>query len=445
MAPAPVKALPQGEGIQRTETLRCHSPSLGCCPMFESFAQNCEDVVLWRALRHVAAGTYVDVGAADPEKDSVTKAFYDRGWSGLNVEPAAEYADALRKSRPRDVTLQMCAGETTGTVTFHHVPGTGLSSVLGSATEALDDEFTVVEENVEVRRLDEMLAEHGFVGRDIHFLKVDVEGFEESVLRGIDLRQWRPWVVVVEATAPRSTEQMYASWEPILFEAGYRFCLFDGLNRFYLADERGDLGSLLAAPACVFDQPFTTQPHAALLREYDNAMAGYRRLEDQYHRALSDFDDLQGIHQQGVSDFQRIEGMYLQAVADYQRMEQAYLQAVADYQRLEQTYLSTVDDYRGVESAYLSSLDELDRLRQRIGQQLDEIEQSRSEASSLGSEVRLLVDQRDVLRGGVAEMGAEYDSLRSERDRWRHEVELMQQTLSWRITRPLRAVRRRVR
>ena len=42
-----------------------------------SYAQNFEDVILWRALKHVEAGRYIDIGANDPEKDSVTKVFYD--------------------------------------------------------------------------------------------------------------------------------------------------------------------------------------------------------------------------------------------------------------------------------------------------------------------------------------------------------------------------------
>ena len=39
---------------------------------FISYAQNYEDVILWRALRDVERGFYVDVGAADPQVDSVT-------------------------------------------------------------------------------------------------------------------------------------------------------------------------------------------------------------------------------------------------------------------------------------------------------------------------------------------------------------------------------------
>ena len=45
--------------------------------MFISYAQNFEDVILWRALNHVENGFYVDVGAMDPTEHSVTKAFYN--------------------------------------------------------------------------------------------------------------------------------------------------------------------------------------------------------------------------------------------------------------------------------------------------------------------------------------------------------------------------------
>jgi hypothetical protein len=50
-----------------------------------SHAQANEDLLLFNALREVSpeAGFYIDVGANDPEKDSVTKFFYDQGWHGV--------------------------------------------------------------------------------------------------------------------------------------------------------------------------------------------------------------------------------------------------------------------------------------------------------------------------------------------------------------------------
>ena len=54
-----------------------------------SYGQNHEDVVLWRALRNVdpTEGFWIDVGAADPELESVTKHFLGAGWRGVNIEP----------------------------------------------------------------------------------------------------------------------------------------------------------------------------------------------------------------------------------------------------------------------------------------------------------------------------------------------------------------------
>ena len=96
---------------------------------FISYAQNYEDVILWRALRDVERGFYVDVGAADPEEWSVTRAFYDRGWSGINVEPLDEYFDRLTKDRPRDTNLKVAVGREAGLRTLHAIRGTGLSTL----------------------------------------------------------------------------------------------------------------------------------------------------------------------------------------------------------------------------------------------------------------------------------------------------------------------------
>src|SRR4051812_11935071 len=73
---------------------------------FLSFSQNGEDVVLMRALGHLGPGRYIEVGANDPTDDSVTRAFYNRGWSGITVEPMQDYAQRHRQQRPRDILVE---------------------------------------------------------------------------------------------------------------------------------------------------------------------------------------------------------------------------------------------------------------------------------------------------------------------------------------------------
>lgn len=216
-----------------------HEPAVSPAPWI-SYAQAGEDVMLWRALSAVRQGIYVDVGAHDPVELSTTKAFYDRGWSGINVEPSPAHFRALASQRQRDINLQCAVGDRDGSVTFHDFIGTGLSTTDPAVAEShrkSDWESETIE--VPLRTLRSILADYSLP--EVHFLKVDVEGGEESVLRGADFRAFRPWIVLVEATRPLSNERCDGPLRLILEEAGYTFAFFDGINSFFVAREHAEL------------------------------------------------------------------------------------------------------------------------------------------------------------------------------------------------------------
>lgn len=231
---------------------------------FTSYAQNGEDVVLWRALGHVPEGRYIDVGANDPTLNSVSRAFYDRGWSGIVIEPDPDYVGAYRSERPRDVIVEAVATDAgRSTAVLHRIRGTGLSTLADDVRDYHEGTGRSTSPiTVKAFTLDEIIEAAGMTAEPIHFLSVDTEGSETSVLRSIDLTRFRPWVIVVEATAPNTTVRTHAEWEPILLEGGYRFCMFDGLSRYYVAAEHEELRERLDYPACVFDEFVTAQARA---------------------------------------------------------------------------------------------------------------------------------------------------------------------------------------
>ena len=216
---------------------------------FISYAQNFEDIRLWRALKTVENGFYIDVGANDPTHDSVTKAFYDNGWTGINVEPMPNYFEALSQQRPKDINLQCAAGESADELTFYGIAGTGLST-LDPAMAKLhrDAGMDVRNQTIKSRTLASICEEHA-QGRAIHFLKIDVEGHEETVLRGMDFSQWRPWVILIET--PWARDQ---AWETLVTDAGYHSILFDGINTYYLAEEHLNLKPAFDIPPCNLDE-----------------------------------------------------------------------------------------------------------------------------------------------------------------------------------------------
>lgn len=247
---------------------------------FISYAQNREDVVLRRALAGVSEGRYVDVGANDPAVDSVTRSFYDAGWHGVTVEPVPAFAAAQRAERPRDLLFQAAVMETDGgEVVLHEFPDTGLSTVVDEFADrhvAAGREAT--ESTVPTRTLDSLLDEVGWQDQPIHFLVIDVEGAEGSVLRSLDLGRWRPWIIVAEATEPTSATPTHQDWEHLLTDRGYRFAQFDGLSRFYVADEKwDDLHTDVERPASPLDDFIPYRTHD-LARQLSVASAERSRL-----------------------------------------------------------------------------------------------------------------------------------------------------------------------
>jgi len=219
-----------------------------------SYSQNQEDVVLFRLAQLVPEGFYVDVGAAHPIRDNVTYALYEAGWRGINIEPMEREADLLREIRPRDITCEVAAGESSGRVTLYEAPienrgATTADKDLVANYTSTGQSFEAFE--VDVVRLDQIFEENKI--EIVHILKIDVEGAERAVLEGASLSKYRPWVLVIEATRPNSTVDVSAEWEKLVLDSGYVKTLFDGLNKFYVRTDMPEIVNMMSVPANVFD------------------------------------------------------------------------------------------------------------------------------------------------------------------------------------------------
>ena len=221
-----------------------------------SYAQNGEDVVLARALKPwERKGFWVDCGAGHPKYDSVTKLFSQFGWTGINIEPLDEEFTLLTQDRPLDVNIQCLLGDQEGLGSIFAGPsenrGSSTTDPLLVERYAKELGQTFHESQVPIRTLTDILREKQLP--TIDFLKIDVEGAELEVLRGIDLSEFNPRILVIEATKPNSSEVAYSHWEDRVLSSGYVCAVFDGLNRFYVKEDDTEAINALMAPANVLD------------------------------------------------------------------------------------------------------------------------------------------------------------------------------------------------
>jgi FkbM family methyltransferase len=228
--------------------------------MIISYAQNYEDVILWRALGHIKNGFYFDIGAWSPSTDSVTKTFYDNGWRGINVEPEKEMYQKLISERPRDINLKLAVSDSESiSKMFFNTKDSALSTLNEYVSSNNKNLFGLdsYEEWVPTLTLRQVWDNHVTPGQEVHFLKIDVEGFEDRVIAGNDWKSHRPWVLVVESNVPMSRTPSHHQWEHVLLSNDYEFVYADGMNRFYLAKERLDLKKHFEFPIGIFDNFIT--------------------------------------------------------------------------------------------------------------------------------------------------------------------------------------------
>jgi FkbM family methyltransferase len=345
--------------------------------IFISYAQNQEDVMLYRALRDVKQGFYIDVGAQDPVIDSVTKAFYDRGWHGINIEPTEEYFRKLQSERPHDISLATAVGRQPGIISFYQVAHTGLSTTnAGYAQRHSEAGYQVERREVPCTTLDRICADCSIAA--VHFLKIDTEGSEREVLEGFSFETVRPWLVVVEATEPNSDREVFTEWEDLLLGRRYRFIYFDGLNRFYAAEEHADLARHFSRPPNWFDQYVSYQ----------------------LWRTRAELDEVQA--------------------AERNALVNSLNHLLTEVQTLRETMAER--DWRAQKA--MAELQEAMAARDRQLAQRD--------------------DQLGSLQESLAERDRQFGSLQTKLAATQQRLQSMRSSISWKLTSPLREVRRAV-
>lgn len=381
--------------------------------------------MLWRALNPVTDGFYIDVGAGDPDEDSVTRAFYDRGWCGINIEPSPEYFEALIAARPRDVTLRCLVGVTAGEASLHHFADTGLSTtnaVLAARHVAAGRDSEVI--RLPVLTLTEIWRR--YASPTVHFLKIDVEGAEADVLRGTDFTALRPWIVLAEATEPGSPIENWFEWDGLLTGADYRFSWFDGLNRFYVAAEHWDaLKGAFAVPPNVFDQ--WIQPRGkqqrALLDRGQAATVSALQAADTAHEAV----------RAAQSETGAIRGELATMQA---RAEAAETEVTNVLAQLKDLQLAVTDLHRRLamaEADHAAARAEADQFRATLADHAA----ARTEADQVRA---TLAAHESQWRVDAARMRLDLHQSQHAREETENLLHAMRCSTSWRVTAPMRGL-----
>lgn len=202
-------------------------------PMKHSYSQHQEDLYIDTLLGNKQDGTYVDVGANDPNRFSNTKRFYDRGWRGINIEPDISNYQKLVEQRPEDTNLHMGIAAKEGKLDFYKMFPDTVSTFSKEEADATIARGLKLDKviKVPVMPLKDVLKAHDM--DQIDFLSVDTEGLDFIVLQSNDWKKYRPAVICVESI-PRGEQSGTSEQHTFLEGKGYKRVFHNRTNDIYV-------------------------------------------------------------------------------------------------------------------------------------------------------------------------------------------------------------------
>jgi len=159
-----------------------------------------------------APRVFVDVGANDGFYGSNSFPFVARGWQALLIEPhpgAFAKLQKLHGGKSNVTLLNIACADAAGSLPLW-IGADGDEGTLATLCTDDNDHFQRARTNqsvvVTVEKLETVLAAQS-IPRDFGILSIDAEGMDYEVLLGIDLKVWRPRVIVTEDYTPKDAQK----------------------------------------------------------------------------------------------------------------------------------------------------------------------------------------------------------------------------------------------
>lgn len=162
-----------------------------------SYSLNAVDLIIDYIFKDKDIGTYVDVGAQHPISNNNTYLLFKRGWNGINIDLDRKNIDLFNLSRPNDINLNYAISDKEGETDFYFYHESSPINTLDKKVKEYQKAKISEIKKINTFTLNNVFKKINF-DKNIDYLNIDVEGYEDKVLSGFDINKYKPSVVSVE-------------------------------------------------------------------------------------------------------------------------------------------------------------------------------------------------------------------------------------------------------
>ena len=163
-----------------------------------SYSYGSIDSLIEYIFKNKNNGFYIDVGCHHPVMNNNTYLLHKKGWYGINIDLDKKNIDLFNFFRKNDENLNYAVSSTNSKCDlYYYHDKSPINTIEKKITEYQNAKITKIKK-IKTKTLDSILDNSKFKKNQIDFVSIDVEGHELDVLKGFDLRKYKPNIVVIE-------------------------------------------------------------------------------------------------------------------------------------------------------------------------------------------------------------------------------------------------------
>ncbi len=169
----------------------------------KSYSQCGEDIIINFLLRRLGLDSssifYIDIGAHHPYYLSNTAFFYEKGASGILIEPDPVLFKLLKKSRKNDICLNLAISqEIENNINLYIMSTPTLNTTSYEEAKKYEREGYKIKDIIQVpcNSLNKILEK--FAQKHPNLISIDAEGIDEIIINNFDFKKWRPDILCIE-------------------------------------------------------------------------------------------------------------------------------------------------------------------------------------------------------------------------------------------------------
>lgn len=142
-------------------------------------------------------GIYIDVGCNHPVYKNNTYLLNQKGWVGINIDIDKKSIELFNLFRKKDLNINLAISSKKTIleyINFHEK--SPINKIKTSENQNLHSSENV--KKIKSDTLDSIIEKSPFKNKKIDFVSIDVEGHEIEVIKGFNLKKYKPSIIVIE-------------------------------------------------------------------------------------------------------------------------------------------------------------------------------------------------------------------------------------------------------